>query len=63
LYGVLAGVDRLLAEQLRSDFRGVPFVADFLTPTAIIALLMLIICAWGFIFISKSGKRGGLKTS
>jgi prolipoprotein diacylglyceryltransferase len=63
LYGILAGVERLLAEQLRSDFRGVPLFMDFLTPTAIIALLMLIVCAWGFIFISKNRKRGGLKTS
>jgi phosphatidylglycerol:prolipoprotein diacylglycerol transferase len=63
LYGSLAGVERLLAEQLRSDFRGAPIFTDFLTPTAIIALLMLIVCAWGFIFISRSKKRGGLKTS
>ncbi len=53
LYGMLAGMERIMAEQFRGDWRGTPLAAiDWLTPTIIIAFGILAVSLLGFIIIS-----------
>ena len=53
LFGILAGLERIIAEQVRGDWRGTPLGNDIFTPTIIIAIIMLVVCAWGFWQISR----------
>jgi phosphatidylglycerol:prolipoprotein diacylglycerol transferase len=53
LVGILAGVERIAAEQLRGDFRGAPWGNDFFTPTIIIAIIMVLLASWGWIAFRK----------
>ncbi|MDR1396117.1 MAG: prolipoprotein diacylglyceryl transferase [Desulfarculales bacterium] len=58
LFGILAGLERIAAEQLRGDFRGAAWGNDFFTPTIIIAIIMVLLSAWGWMaFKGKSLKR------
>jgi phosphatidylglycerol:prolipoprotein diacylglycerol transferase len=53
LFGLLAGLERIAAEQVRGDFRGPTLSNDFFTPTIIIAIVMVILSAWGWLALRR----------
>jgi phosphatidylglycerol:prolipoprotein diacylglycerol transferase len=62
LFGLLAGMERIAAEQVRGDFRGAPLGNDFFTPTIIIAIVMVILSAWGWMSLRQRIRIKSQKT-
>ncbi len=54
-YGVLHGLGRLLVEQFRGDFRGIP-LTDWLTPTGAFALALALLSALGLWWSWRKGE-------
>lgn len=54
LYGILAGLERIIAEQFRGDWRGAPLEGiAWLTPTMLVAICILVMSLFGFIILSR----------
>ena len=56
-YGMVHGVARVIIEQFRGDWRGAPVLAG-LTPTAIAALALALLSAFGYFYLASKDKKG-----